>query len=67
VTRGCLEQGARWTFACAVDKPGWARRGTGDEAVIEELLAQADRQQEQRQVLAAGLDHAWEIEDKSLG
>ena len=38
-----LEQGRTWTFACAVDWPGWARRGKGDEAALEELLAYADR------------------------
>jgi hypothetical protein len=43
MTRVYLEQGARWTFACAVDEPGWARRGKGDEAALEELLSYADR------------------------
>jgi hypothetical protein len=38
-----LEQGRTWTFACAVDWPGWARRGKGDEAALEQLLAHADR------------------------
>ena len=38
-----LEQGRTWTFACAVDWPGWARRGKGDRAALEELLAYADR------------------------
>ena len=38
-----LEQGRTWTFACSVDWPGWARRGKGDEAALEELLAYADR------------------------
>ena len=38
-----LEQGRTWTFACAVDWPGWARRGKGDDAALEELLAYADR------------------------
>lgn len=38
-----LEQGRTWTFACAVDWPGWARRGKGDEAALEELLSYADR------------------------
>ena len=38
-----LEQGRTWTFACAVDWPGWARRGKGDQAALEELLAYADR------------------------
>lgn len=43
MTRVYLEQGKTWTFACAVDWPGWARRGKGDDAAIEELLAYADR------------------------
>ena len=43
MTRVYLEQGRTWTFACAVDWPGWARRGKGDEAALEELLAYADR------------------------
>ena len=38
-----LECGAKWTFACALDWPGWCRRGKGDEAAIEELLAYAKR------------------------
>ena len=38
-----LEQGRTWTFACAVDWPGWARRGKGDDAALEELLAYAGR------------------------
>jgi len=38
-----LEQGRTWTFACAVDWPGWARRGKGDDAALEELLVYADR------------------------
>ena len=39
-----LEQGRTWTFACAVDWPGWARRAKGgDQAALEELLAYADR------------------------
>ncbi len=43
MTRVYLEQGRTWTFACAVDEPGWARRGKGGEAALEELLAYADR------------------------
>jgi hypothetical protein len=42
-TRVGLERGARWVFASAVDWPGWCRRGRGDEAALEELLAYADR------------------------
>ena len=38
-----LEQGRTWTFACALDWPGWARRGKGDEAALEQLLAYAGR------------------------
>ena len=43
MTRVYLEQGRTWTFACAVDWPGWARRGKGDEAALEELSAYAGR------------------------
>lgn len=38
-----LEQGRRWVFASAVDWPGWARRGRGEEAAIEALLGSRDR------------------------
>ncbi len=38
-----LEQGRTWTFACAVDWPGWARRAKGDEAALEELLSYVGR------------------------
>ena len=38
-----LEQGRTWTFACALDWPGWARRGRGDEAALEELASYAER------------------------
>lgn len=33
-----LEAGQRWVFACALDWPGWARRGRGDEAAIDSVL-----------------------------
>ena len=42
-TRVYLEQGRTWTFAVALDWPGWARRGKGDEAALEALLSYADR------------------------
>jgi len=38
-----LECGQKWTFACALDWPGWCRRAKGDEAAVEELLSYADR------------------------
>jgi hypothetical protein len=38
-----LESGKTWTFAAAVEWPGWCRRGKGEEAALEELLAYADR------------------------
>ncbi len=38
-----LEQGKTWTFACAVDWPGWQRRGKGDEAALDELMSYAGR------------------------
>ena len=38
-----LECGAKWTFACAFDWPGWCRRARGDEEAIEALLGHASR------------------------
>lgn len=38
-----LECGQKWTFACALDWPGWCRRAKGDEPAVEELMAYADR------------------------
>ena len=37
-TRIYLESGKSWTFACAVDWPGWCRRGKGEEDAIDTLL-----------------------------
>jgi len=48
-----LETGRTWTFAAAVSWPGWCRRGKGEEAALEELLAYADRY---RAVVGAGFD-----------
>jgi hypothetical protein len=33
-----LEVGKTWTFACALDWPGWCRRGKGRDEAIEELI-----------------------------
>ncbi len=41
-----LETGPRWTWASALDHPGWCRRGKGEEAALEELLAYAERYQQ---------------------
>jgi hypothetical protein len=38
-----LEQGRSRTFACAVDWPGWARSGKGDQAALDALAAYAPR------------------------
>jgi hypothetical protein len=38
-----LEQGSRWTFARALDWPGWCRRGKGDEAALEALASYRKR------------------------
>lgn len=43
MTRVYLEQGKTWTFACAVDWPGWCRRGKGDESALDALLDYTDR------------------------
>jgi hypothetical protein len=42
-TRAYLERGNTWVFACALDWPGWCRRGRGEEAAIEALLDYTDR------------------------
>ncbi|HUR50899.1 MAG TPA: hypothetical protein VMZ11_02130 [Mycobacteriales bacterium] len=42
-TEVLLETGPRWVWASALDHPGWCRRGKGEEAAIEQLLAYADR------------------------
>jgi hypothetical protein len=41
--RVVLEVGATWTFASAVDWPGWCRRGKGEGAALDELVAYAGR------------------------
>lgn len=38
-----LEVGRRWAFATALDWPGLCRRGKGEQAALETLLAYADR------------------------
>jgi hypothetical protein len=43
VIRVYLEVEKTWVFACAVDHPGWQRRGKGEEAALEELEAYRDR------------------------
>ncbi len=42
-TRVYLEAGKKWVFACAVDWPGWCRRGKGEQAALDVLLDYADR------------------------
>ena len=36
-TRVYLEKGKTWTFACAVDWPGWCRRGKGAQEALDVL------------------------------
>jgi hypothetical protein len=43
MTEVLIERGPRWTWASALDHPGWCRRAKGEEAAVEELLAYADR------------------------
>lgn len=43
ITRVYLEVGKKWTFAVALDWPGWSRRAKGEEAAIETLLDYAAR------------------------
>lgn len=38
-----LETGPRWVWASSLEHPGWCRRGKGEDAAVEELLAYADR------------------------
>ena len=38
-----LEVEKTWTFACAVDHPGWQRRARSSEKALEELEAYRDR------------------------
>lgn len=38
-----IETGPRWTWASALDWPGWCRGGKVEEAALEALLAYADR------------------------
>ncbi len=38
-----LERGAKRTFACTIDWPGWARSGRDEQAALETLLAYAPR------------------------
>ncbi len=47
-----LEVGRRWVFATALDWPGLCRRGKGEQAALETLLAYADR-------YAAAVEAGW--------
>ena len=38
-----LEQGRRWVFACALDWPGWCRRGRSEELALQSLAAYVPR------------------------
>lgn len=38
-----LEEGSTWTFAVALDWPGWCRRGKGTDAALDALDAYRDR------------------------
>lgn len=42
-TRVVLERGRTWTFASAVDWPGWCRRAKGEAAALEALADYEDR------------------------
>lgn len=43
ITRVYLEVGKKWTFAVALEWPGWSRRAKGEEAAIDALLEYAAR------------------------
>ncbi len=38
-----LEKGKHVTFACAIDWPGWSRKGRGEQDCIEALLSYGER------------------------
>lgn len=38
-----VEVGKTWAFACALDWPGWCRRGKGESAALDVLMDYADR------------------------
>ena len=42
-TAVCLEVGRSWTFASAIEWPGWSRRGKGEDAALQVLADYADR------------------------
>lgn len=63
-----LERGKRWVFACALDWPGWCRRGRSEELALEQLAAKGwPARYAARRIAWHVLDHAWEIEDRSEG
>jgi len=43
VNRVYLEVERSWAFACAIDHPGWQRRGKGEAAALEELESYRQR------------------------
>ncbi|MGA2294928.1 MAG: hypothetical protein ABSG24_06850 [Acidimicrobiales bacterium] len=43
VTRVYLERGSTWTFASALEWPGWCRRARSEQAAVEELLDYQER------------------------
>lgn len=75
-----LEQGRTWTFACAVDWPGWARPARNEDDALETLASYAERYGPTpgprggkrwpaayavRRMAWHVTDHMWEIEDKT--
>jgi hypothetical protein len=52
-----LESGAKRTFACALDWPGWCRSGKGEEQALQALAAAAPRYAPVAK--AAGLQPPW--------
>ncbi len=42
-TRVYLEVGKTWTFACAIDWPGWCRRGKSADEALDTLRSYASR------------------------
>jgi hypothetical protein len=61
VTRVYLETGKTWTFACAVDWPGWCRRGKGAQEALDALTAYAARYRKVARTVSTHFDVIGEV------
>ena len=67
-TRVYLEQGAKRTFASALDWPGWARSGRDEAQALENLAAYADRYERvAKRARLAMPETAFEVVDRVRG